>query len=62
MSQHTVVHYVVVGIDAPPLNDDDGDDVPDYVERVGAAADESIAYFERRGFTAIRPGHRGAWT
>ena len=58
-SARTVVHYVVVGIDAPPLNDDDGDDVPDYVERVGAAADESIAYFERRGFTAIRPDDGG---
>jgi hypothetical protein len=53
-SRRAVVHYVVVGIDAPPLNDDDRDDVPDYVERVGAAADTAIEYFQRRGFTAIQ--------
>lgn len=52
-SRRAVVHYVVVGIDAPPLNDDDRDDVPDYVERVGAAADTAIDYYERRGFAAI---------
>jgi hypothetical protein len=52
-SLRAVVHYVVVGIDAPPLNDDDGNDVSDYVERVGAAADTAIAYYERRGFAAI---------
>ena len=54
-SQRAVVHYVVQGIDAPPLNDDDGDGVPDYVERVAAAADTAIAYYERRGFARI-PG------
>ena len=52
-SRRAVVHYVVVGIDAPPLNDDDRDDVPDYIERVGAAADTAIEYYERRGFAAI---------
>lgn len=52
-SRRAVVHYVEVGVDAPPLNDDDADDVPDYVERVGAAADAAIAYYERRGFPAI---------
>jgi hypothetical protein len=52
-SQRTVVHYVALGIDAPPLNDDDGDGVPDYVQRVGDAADTSIAYYERRGFARI---------
>ena len=52
-SRRAVVHYVVLGIDAPPLNDDDRDDVPDYVERVGAAADTAIDYYERRGFAAI---------
>jgi hypothetical protein len=52
-SQRAVVHYVVVGIDAPPLNDDDRDDVPDYVERIGGAADTAIDYYERRGFAAI---------
>ena len=52
-SARAVVHYVAVGIDAPPLNDDDADGVPDYVERVGDAADSAIAYFERRGFARI---------
>src|SRR4051812_32545218 len=52
-SQRAVVHYVVLGIDAPPLNDDDGNGVPDYVERVGDTADAAIAYYERRGFSPI---------
>src|SRR5436309_1146944 len=52
-SQRAVVHYVTLGVSAPPLNDDDADGVPDYVERVGAAADTAIAYYERRGFAAI---------
>jgi hypothetical protein len=51
-SARVVVHYVVLGIDAPPLNDDDADGVPDYVENVGAAADRALAYYERRGFRA----------
>ncbi len=50
VSRRAVVHYVVLGISAPPLNDDDADGVPDYVERVGDAADTAIAYYERRGF------------
>lgn len=29
-SQRLIVHYVVLGIDAAPVNDDDGDAVPDY--------------------------------
>jgi hypothetical protein len=54
-SRRVVVHYVVLGIDAPPLNDDDLDGVPDYVERVGEAADRALDYFERRGFHAVLP-------
>jgi hypothetical protein len=59
VAQRAVVHYVVLGIDAPPLNDDDGDAVPDYVERVGAAADVAIDYYLRRGFRPIRPDSGG---
>ena len=51
-SERIMVHYVVLGIDAPPLNDDDADGVPDYVEHIGAAADRALAYYERRGFRA----------
>jgi hypothetical protein len=58
-AERAAVHYVVLGIDAPPLNDDDSDGVPDYVERVGEAADRALAYFERRGFRPVRPDRAG---
>jgi hypothetical protein len=58
-SRFAVVHYVVLGIDAPPLNDDDLDGVPDYVARVGDAADLALAYYERRGFHALLPDTAG---
>ena len=58
-ARRAVVHYVRVGIDAPPLNDDDSDGIPDYVERVGSAADFAIDYYERRGFAAILPDWAG---
>ena len=47
-----VVHYVTTGLDAPPLNDDNANGVPDYVEEVGAAADTAFAYYAARGFRA----------
>ena len=58
-SERVVVHYVVRGIDAPPVNDDDADGVPDYVERVGVAADRALVYYERRGFRAPMPDEGG---
>ncbi len=58
-SRSAVVHYVTLGVDAPPLNDDDGDGVPDYVARVGAAADRALAYYERRGFLTPLPDRAG---
>jgi hypothetical protein len=58
-SRRAVVHFVAVGIDAPPLNDDDANSVPDYVERVGQAADRALAYYERRGFRPPLPDEAG---
>jgi hypothetical protein len=58
-SRGAVVHYVAFGIDAPPLNDDDADGVPDYVERVGDAADRALAYYELRGFRTVVPDAAG---
>ena len=58
-SRRAVVHYVVTGIDAPPLNDDDADGIPDYVQRVGEAADRALAYYQRRGFRTVRPDAGG---
>jgi len=45
-----VVHYVTTGRAAPPLNDDDHNGYPDYVEQVGSAADLALLYYERHGF------------
>jgi hypothetical protein len=59
VSRSAVVHYVAAGIEAPPLNDDDADGVPDYVERVADAADTAIPYYERRGFARIAPDTGG---
>lgn len=54
-SQRAAVHWVVTkGRDAPSLTSRDGDAVPDYVQRVGRAADRALAYFQRRGFRAPR--------
>lgn len=49
-----VIHYVASGPDAPPLNDDDRDGLPDYVEQVSAAADKSLAVYAQQGFLAPR--------
>ena len=59
-SARVVVHFVVTGVNAPPLNDDDDDRVPDYVERVGEAADAAIGYYQQRGFRAIRADTGGS--
>jgi hypothetical protein len=59
LSHRTVVHYVLRGINAPPLNDDDVDGVPDYIESVGEAADLSLVYYERRGFQSPLPDSAG---
>jgi hypothetical protein len=51
-SARVVVHWVSRGSQAPPLNDDDGDAVPDYVEAVADAAELSLTQYARRGFRA----------
>lgn len=38
------------GSQAPALNDDDGDEVPDYVEAVGDAAELALSAYAKRGF------------
>jgi hypothetical protein len=54
-----VVHYVTTGVDAPPLNDDDHDGIPDYVEAVGGAADQALQSYESAGFKAPLPDAAG---
>lgn len=46
----TVVHWVSLGTQAPALNDDDRDAVPDYVEAVGDAAELALTAFAKLGF------------
>jgi hypothetical protein len=48
--EHATVHYVRSGLDAPPLNDDDANGLPDYVEQAAAAADAALAFYAGRGF------------
>ena len=54
-----VVHYVATGTDAPPLNDDNGDGYPDYVEQVSQAADTALAYYQQHGLKAPLPDTAG---
>jgi hypothetical protein len=48
-----VVHYVTTGLDAPPLNDDNNDGIPDYVQQVGAAADTALDYYRAHHFAPV---------
>jgi hypothetical protein len=57
---HVVIHWVELGVDAPPLNDDDRNDLPDYVEEVADAAETSFTYFATHGFIAPRPDTAGS--
>ena len=54
-----VVHYVTNGPDAPPLNDDDHDGYPDYVEQVSQAADTALAYYQHYGLKLPLPDTAG---
>jgi hypothetical protein len=40
-----VVHYVTSGPHAPPLNDDDANGVPDYVDEAASAGDRALALY-----------------
>ena len=52
-----IVHYVTTGPDAPPLNDDNGDGYPDYVEQVAEAADAALALLPGARLQGSPPGH-----
>ena len=57
--EHLVVHWVSRGSAAPPLNDDDLDTIPDYVEHIASAGDQAIEFFAARGFRAPVPDKGG---
>jgi hypothetical protein len=58
-SSDAVVHYVTTGLDAPPLDDDNNDGIPDYVQQVGAAADLALAYYSSHQFHVPPPDGAG---
>jgi len=59
VTARAVVHYVTTGVDAPPLNDDNGNGIPDYIENVGAAADQALQYYQAAGFNSPLPDTAG---
>lgn len=52
-SADAVVHYVTTGLDAPPLNDDNHDGLPDYVQEIGTAADAALGYYAAHRFLGV---------
>ncbi len=60
-ARHFCVHWVAEGIDAPDLTDNNGDGVPDYVERVRTIAEHVYSIEnEKLGWRAPRSdGRRG---
>ncbi|MBD0329591.1 MAG: hypothetical protein ICV64_05755 [Thermoleophilia bacterium] len=54
-----VIHWTTRGLDAPPLNDDNRDGIPDYVREALDAADHSLTTFQREGFLAPLPDTGG---
>ena len=55
-----MIHWVRSDPDAPALNDDDHNGIPDYVDDVCAAADRAFLYYAQHGFKPPLPDtHRG---
>jgi hypothetical protein len=52
-SADAVIHYVTTGLDAPPLNDDNHDGLPDYVQEIGTAADAALGYYGTHSFLGV---------
>lgn len=52
-STDAAVHYVMTGLDAPPLNDDNHDGIPDYVQEIGTAADAALGYYAAHKFLGV---------
>ena len=57
--EHVVVHWVSRGPGAPPLNDDDADTIPDFVEHVASSADQALDFYAARGFRMPLPDSGG---
>jgi hypothetical protein len=55
-----VIHWVRSGPDAPALNDDDRNGIPDYVDDVRVAADRALLYYAQHGFKAPLPDTDGS--
>ena len=58
-SADAVVHYVTTGLDAPPLNDDNHDGLPDYVQEIGTAADAALGYYAAHKFLGVAADSAG---
>lgn len=54
-----VIHWTRQGIDAPPLEDSDGDGVVDYVERIAASLDGARQAYLDAGWDPVRPDPSG---
>jgi hypothetical protein len=59
ISPQVVVHYEAAGPDAPDATDANQNGVPDYVERVSAAAARALAFYASQGFLLPLPDSGG---
>src|SRR5947208_17085543 len=59
-SPYVVVHYTRTGADHPRfMKDDDGDNVPNYIEKLAAAANKAWLWYGHNGFKAPLPDTGG---